>query len=128
VPAVAISFSVAAMLVGVLLNYLAPAQVFIWITSVSTIGGIWTWGMIMWTHLKWRRAVAEKRQQPVSFQMPGAPYVNWLVLAFLAMVTVFLSFDADTRVALYVAPLWAAALWIGYRFANRQPAASTSPN
>ncbi|MBS7695917.1 MULTISPECIES: amino acid permease [unclassified Chelatococcus] len=114
VPAAAITFSASIMLIGVLLNYLVPGRVFVWITSISTIGGIWTWGMIMWTHLRWRQAVADGRVRGVAFRMPGAPYANWAVLAFLGLVTMFLALDEDTRVALYVLPFWALALWLGH--------------
>lgn len=54
--------------------------------------------------------------------MPGAPFTNWGVLAFLAMVAVFLDFDDGTRVALYVAPVWFALLGLGY-LATRRPQA-----
>jgi amino acid transporter, AAT family len=46
--------------------------------------------------------------------MPGAPVANWVVLAFLVIVTVLLAWDDDTRVALYVAPLWFGILGVGY--------------
>jgi AAT family amino acid transporter/D-serine/D-alanine/glycine transporter len=48
--------------------------------------------------------------------MPGAPVVNWLVVAFLLFVTAMLSLQADTRVALYVAPAWFGLLAVGYFF------------
>jgi AAT family amino acid transporter len=54
--------------------------------------------------------------------MPGAPYTNWGVLAFLAMVAVFLAFDEGTRVALYVAPVWFAILGVGYKLTQRREA------
>jgi AAT family amino acid transporter/D-serine/D-alanine/glycine transporter len=50
--------------------------------------------------------------------MPGAPVMNWLVLAFLASVLVLLAFDEGTRVALYVGPLWFAILAVGYLVAR----------
>ena len=46
--------------------------------------------------------------------MPCAPLANWLVLAFLVLVTVMLARDPDTRVALYVAPVWFGLLGVGY--------------
>jgi AAT family amino acid transporter/D-serine/D-alanine/glycine transporter len=52
--------------------------------------------------------------------MPGAPYTNWGVLAFIALVAVFLGFDEGTRVALYVAPVWFALLTIGYRITRQR--------
>jgi AAT family amino acid transporter/D-serine/D-alanine/glycine transporter len=114
VPANAITLSAAFMLGAVALNYFVPEQVFTYVTSVATVGAVWTWGIIVWAHLKYRQAVRQGLARPVSFRMPGAPYANWFVLAFLLLVTVFLAFDAGTRVALYVAPAWFALLTAGY--------------
>lgn len=125
VPAAGITASVIVMLFGVVLNYLMPEKVFVYVTSVALIGILWTWGMIILAHLGYRRSVARGQAPAVSFRMPGAPYTNWLVLAFLAMVAVFLSFDEGTRIALYVAPVWFALLAIGYRL-YRAPATSQS--
>ena len=40
------------------------------------------------------------------------------MLAFLALVLVLMAFNSDTRIALYVTPVWVLALPIGY-FASR---------
>ena len=57
--------------------------------------------------------------------MPGAPYANWAVLAFLVVVTGMLWLDKDTRVALFVAPFWFALLAIGYTLRRAPDAAPT---
>src|SRR5581483_2893465 len=57
VPAAGIHLSAAVMLIGVVLNYVVPAEVFTWVTSVSLIGALWTWGIIMMAHRNYRRAV-----------------------------------------------------------------------
>ena len=72
----------AVMFLGVVLNYFIPEQVFVYVTSVALVGSLWTWGMIMIAHLGYRRAVARGEAEPVSFRMPGAPFTNWLVVAF----------------------------------------------
>ena len=116
------------MLIGVFLNYVVPKHVFIWVTSVSLIGTLWTWGIIMISHLGYRRAVREGRVGGASFRMPGAPVVNWLVVAFLLFVTAMLSLQADTRVALYVAPVWFGLLAVSYFFGVKPQAASAEPS
>jgi len=52
--------------------------------------------------------------------MPGAPFANWAVLGFLVVVSGLLALDPDTRVALYVAPVWFAILGIGYYARSRR--------
>jgi AAT family amino acid transporter/D-serine/D-alanine/glycine transporter len=113
-PAVAITVSAALMLVGVVLNYLVPDQVFIWVTSIALIGTLWTWAIIVLAHLGYKKAVHEGRARDVSFKMPGAPWANWLVVGFLVAVAALLSIDPGTRVALYVAPIWFGLLGVTY--------------
>lgn len=120
VPAFGITASVAVMLLGVVLNYFIPEQVFVYVTSVALVGTLWTWAMIMLAHIGYRRAVASGEAAPVSFRMPGAPVTNWAVLGFLGLVAVFMGFDEETRVALYIAPIWFCLLAIGYRLSRRE--------
>ncbi len=115
VPAAGIHLSAAVLLLVVVLNYLVPEKAFIWVTSIALIGTLWTWGIIMVAHARYRRAVTAGRAAAAPFRMPGAPYANWLVVAFLLGVSAMLWLDRDNRVALYVAPFWFGLLWIGYQ-------------
>lgn len=119
VPATGILMSAACMLVGVLLNYLVPGEVFTYITSVVTVTAVWTWGVIVWAHMNYRRAIDKGLAKPVSYRLPGAPFSNWFVFAFLFLVMVFLGFDAETRIALYVTPVWFALMTISYRLSKK---------
>jgi len=120
VPATGILLSAACMLIGVVLNYLTPEDVFTYVTSVVTVAAVWTWAIIVWSHLNFRRAVREGKAQPVAYRLPWAPFSNWFVLLFLFVVTVTLGFDAETRIALYVAPVWFAILAICYRISAKR--------
>jgi amino acid transporter, AAT family len=114
VPAAAIHATAVLLLVGVALNYVVPEDVFTWVTSVALVGTFWTWGIILVSHRNYRRAVAAGKAAAAPFRMPGAPFANWVVLAFLVAVSGMLALDAGTRVALYVAPVWFGLLGIGY--------------
>jgi AAT family amino acid transporter len=120
IPAAGVTASAALMLIGVALNYIVPAQVFVYVTSISLVGSLWTWALIVIAHLGYRKAVAAGEARAVAYRMPGSPYTNYLVVAFIILVAFFLSLDASTRVALYVAPVWFAILAIGYQFAKRR--------
>jgi len=120
IPAAGISLSAACMLIGVVLNYLVPEEVFTYVTSVATVGTVWTWGIIVWAHLQYRRAVARGEARAVSYRMPGAPVANGFVLVFLVLVVGFLALDSSTRVALYVAPIWFCLLTAGYFLSRRK--------
>jgi AAT family amino acid transporter/D-serine/D-alanine/glycine transporter len=114
VPVAGLHVSGAAMLIGVVLNYMVPKQVFTWVTSITLVGAIWTWCIIMYSHLCYRRQVALGKVRSVSYRMPGFPIANWAVIIFLLLVAAMFSLDADTRVALYVAPFWFGLLWFSY--------------
>ena len=121
VPVAGVHASAAVMLIGVALNYVVPKEVFTWVTSVSLIGTLWTWIIIMYSHIKYRQAVEQKRVRAVSFRMPVSPLANWAVIIFLLIVAVSFSRDADTRVALYVAPVWFGLLAAGYTLRQKRP-------
>ncbi|HVW67867.1 MAG TPA: amino acid permease [Steroidobacteraceae bacterium] len=115
VPANGVMLSAALMLVGVALNAVVPERAFIWVTSISLVGTLWTWIIILLAHLRYKRltgASAAGRASGISW-VRGC---NWLVILFLLAVTGLLALTPDTRVALYVAPLWFALLGGVYRW------------
>jgi AAT family amino acid transporter len=118
-PAAGIHASAAVMLVGVGLNYLVPKSTFVWLTSITLVGSMWTWGMIMVCHLRYRTRVSQGIARAVAYRMPGAPFANWAVLIFLAGVVVMLGTNVNTRIALIVGPIWFAILAGAYA-ARRQ--------
>jgi len=77
------------MLIGVALNYIVPEQVFVYVTSISLVGSLWTWALIVIAHLGYRKAVAIGAARPVAWRMPGSPYTNWFVVAFLVLVAIW---------------------------------------
>jgi amino acid transporter, AAT family len=122
IPAVAVTASATAMLAGVALNYIVPERVFVYVTSISLVGSLWTWALIVIAHLGYRTTVATGGARPIAYRMPGSPYTNWFVVAFLVLVVILLSLDEGTRVALYVAPVWFTILGIGYQIVKPRAA------
>jgi len=51
-----------------------------------------------------------QRSAPSEFAVPFFPVANYIALAALAGVIVLMAFDASTRIALVVGPLWYAIL------------------
>jgi amino acid transporter, AAT family len=110
VPRRAIQVSCIALLFGVLLNYLVPAKVFVWVTSIATFAAIWTWTIILLTQMKFRRGLSSAESERLAFRMPFYPWSSWLALAFLALVIGLMAYFPDTRVALIIGPLWLVLL------------------
>ena len=114
IPNRAILVSLIALLLGVLLNYLVPAKVFVWVTSAATFGAIWTWGIVLITQMKYRRSLSDAAREQLVFRMPFFPYASYLALAFLLLVVGLMAYFPDTRVALVVGPLWLVSLTVLY--------------
>src|SRR3984957_14221771 len=129
VPRRAIQVSSIALLFGVLLNYLVPAKVFVWVTSIATFAAIWTWTVILLSQMKFRKSLSGTERDRLAFRMPFYPYSSWLALAFLALVIVLMAYFPDTQVALIVGPLWLVlltALFYGFRLNATRPRSSIS--
>jgi AAT family amino acid transporter len=119
-PAVGITVSVALMGIGVVLNYVVPEKAFLYVTSVATAAGIWTWMMILVSHIRYRSAVDAGRLRASSFPAPGGALFSWVALLFLIGVTCMIAYDKDARVCLYVAAGWAVALGVGWTVLKRR--------
>ena len=122
VPSIAILVSAAALLVGVVLNYLVPEKVFVWVTSISTFGAIWTWGVILVSQLKFRKSLSTEEKKALKFKMPFFPYGSYIALAILIFVVGIMAYFPDTRIALIVGPLWLVlltAIYYGKGFHKR---------
>ncbi|GHH98599.1 amino acid permease [Neobacillus kokaensis] len=106
VPGFAVLASAVALLIGVLLNYIVPAKVFTWVTSIATFGAIWTWGIILISQIRYRKSLKPDEVKRMKYKMPFFPYTSYISLAFLAFVIVLMVFSEDTRIALIIGPLW----------------------
>ncbi|WP_191566053.1 amino acid permease [Metabacillus idriensis] len=106
VPGFAILVTGAALLIGVILNYLVPEKVFMYVTSISTFGAIWTWSMILLSQLKFRKAMKPDEVKKLKYRLPLFPFTSYLSLAFLALVVGLMAIFPDTRIALIVGPAW----------------------
>lgn len=114
VPRNALFFSAIVILIGVTLNYIMPEGVFTLITSISTVCFIYIWGITVICHMKYRKTRAELAKTN-KFKLPLYPFTNYLILAFLAFVLVVLALAQDTRVSLFVTPVWFILLIVIYK-------------
>ncbi|TQR09157.1 amino acid permease [Psychrobacillus lasiicapitis] len=106
VPARAVLFSALLLLFGVLLNYLVPEKVFIWVTSISTFGAVWTWGIILLSQLKFRKTLSKSEVSKLTYKTLFYPLGSYLALAFLILVLGLMAYFPETRIALIVGPIW----------------------
>jgi D-serine/D-alanine/glycine transporter len=119
VPSNALFFSTVVILIAVILNYVMPEGVFTLITSISTVCFIYIWGIIVISHLKYRKTRPDLARVN-KFKLPLYPFSNYLILAFLAFVLVVLALADDTRVALFVTPVWFIMLIAIYKMMSKK--------
>ena len=116
VPARALWLSGAVLAIGVVVNAVVPDQAFAYITSVATVAVLWVWGIIMVTHLRFRARVRQGTIPAQSFRMPGAPWTNVIVVAYVLLVGVLLAVTPEQRVALAAGVVVALGLGAAWRW------------
>ncbi len=103
IPKWAVSVTGAFMSVGILLIYLAPGSVYVWISSAASFAALWTWGTILISELLFRRRFPNKLRYP----MPG-----WPILPIIGLVLITGTFLAIAISPLTKVSVWAGALWL----------------
>ncbi len=114
VPKNGILVSAFVLLFGVLLNYIMPGKVFIYITSVASFGAMWTWIVILISQLRYRQTLSKEEISKLHYKMPFSPYSNYLALLFIAAVVVASALDPSTQIALFIFPVWLIVLIVVY--------------
>lgn len=115
IPAHAITASAAAMLAGVAMNYVLPGAVLAAIIALVAVLLLWTWGVIVVCQLAVRRRLGRG-----AFPMPFSPWSNLLVLAFLAIITVGMTLDPQSRSTVLLAGGWFLMLSIAFAIVSRR--------
>ncbi|MEC5230182.1 amino acid permease [Bacillus inaquosorum] len=99
--------------VGVVLNYIAPPKIFVYVYSASVLPGMIPWFIILISHIGFRKAKGAALDKH-PFKMPFAPFTNYLTIAFLLMVLVGMWFNDDTRISLIVGVIFLALVVMSY--------------
>lgn len=121
IPYIAVLITTAAIAVGIVITYLAPNNVYVWITSAAAFADLWVWGVILVSEIVFRkRANAEGKMLkfPVPF-WPTTPIVGLLlvVLAFVAIVV-----SPLTRVSVFSGVIFLFILWVYHIYAEKRNA------
>lgn len=119
-PARGILVTSSVLLLAVFLNYVVPEKVFMYVSAVATVAVVTNWTIILVAQIKFRKAKSEAEIQALKFKMPLQPLSSYIALVFLAMIVVIMAFIPDMRIALYVAPVWFALLYITYKYVERK--------
>jgi len=104
----------AALLGGVVLNYLIPENVFLLIASIATFATVWVWLMILFTQVAMRRSMTKEQVAELKFPVPFWPYAPAAAIVFMLFVFGVLGYFPDTQAALLVGAVWIALLVVAY--------------
>ncbi|KTC57351.1 proline-specific permease [Pseudomonas fluorescens ABAC62] len=104
----------AALLGGVLLNYLIPENVFLVIASIATFATVWVWLMILFTQVAMRRSMTKEQVAELKFPVPFWPYAPAAAIVFMLFVFGVLGYFPDTQAALLVGAVWIVLLVVAY--------------
>ncbi|WP_050184236.1 amino acid permease [Domibacillus robiginosus] len=99
--------------IGVILSYIAPENLFVYVYSASVLPGMVPWFVILISQIQFRK---RNRTQMADhpFKMPFAPVTNYLTIAFLLMVLVGMWFNDDTRISLVVGIVFLALVVVSF--------------
>ena len=105
------------LFVGLILTYFKDSddimKVFTVVSTVSNIGFIFVWSMILLAYVKYRKTRPDLHAQSV-YKMPGGVPMAWTCLAFLLFSMYLFTRDADTLQGMLFTPLWFGFLSVIY--------------
>lgn len=115
VPANALLFSCLCLLLGSGLIFVMPnvMEAFTFVTSIATCLFMFVWFIVLTSYIVFRLKRAHLHQAS-AYKMPGGLPMTFACLAFFIFVIILLTFEADTRRALIITPLWFAGLGFFY--------------
>ena len=115
VPFRGIVFSSFVMLVGVVLNYFLPEEVFLILASVATFPALWIWGTILILQMRFRSSRTPEQIKALRYPTICYPYASYFALAGLVFVAVMLCVRQETRISMITGPLWLIILVTVYK-------------
>lgn len=129
VPYLSMFVSSITLLIAALLNFIFPdaIKLFIYVTTLSTVLFLVVWGMIIVSYIAYVKKNPEQHQSS-AFKLWGGKIIAYIVLSFFIFIFILLFFSKDTRVAIFISPLWFIFLFFYYKkyknnaesLANRQ--------
>jgi L-asparagine transporter-like permease len=88
VPTRALAISTGGMIAAILLAIFAPSRAFLMLYGVAVAGMFFVWGVILTTHIAFRRALGSERLAQLPMRLRFYPYSTWLGIAALVGITV----------------------------------------
>ncbi|WP_158847809.1 amino acid permease [Saccharothrix deserti] len=110
VPTAAVLASTVVGFVTVVLNYLSPDTVFLFLVNSSGAVAVFVWLAIAVSQLRMRRRLEQETPDRLTLRMWGYPYLTWATIVGMVGLLVGMLFDAGTRSQLLLSLLVAAVV------------------
>ncbi|NUT78230.1 amino acid permease [Pseudomonas sp. C1C7] len=114
VPLLALGVSALVTMLVVLVNYVAPHEALELLFALVVASLMINWALISLTHLKFRKAMAERGVVP-GFKAFWSPFTNYLCLAFMAVIIYVMWMIPGIRASVIAVPIWIAIIYVFYR-------------
>lgn len=116
VPYLSMLVSSITLLIAALLNFIFPdaIKLFIYVTTLSTVLLLVVWGIIIVSYIAYVKKNPEQHQSS-AFKLWGGKIIAYIVLSFFIFIFILLFFSKDTRVAIFISPLWFIFLFFYYK-------------
>ncbi|MBU3605343.1 amino acid permease [Polynucleobacter sp. MWH-Creno-3A4] len=87
--------------------------------TISALIFIYIWSMILLAYLVYCKRLPQAHDES-AFKMPLGKVMPYVAFAFFGIVIYALTLNDDTRIALFVLPVWFIGLWAMYRIKTRR--------
>ncbi|MFJ4443489.1 amino acid permease [Pseudomonas sp. NPDC089422] len=114
VPWMTVAVMGVALLLGVVLNYLVPEDLFLVLAAVVTFSIVWVWLMILLSQVAMRRGMSKEQVAALDYRVPLWPVGPACAIAFMVFIFGVLGWFPASRTALYVGVGWLVLLSLGY--------------
>jgi D-serine/D-alanine/glycine transporter len=114
-PANGLKFSGLCMTIALTMLFVTPdvMAIFTLVSTVSAVMVVVTWSLILLSYFAYR-SNNEQAHARSTFKLLGGRLTAALSLMFLMFVLCLLALEPDTRVALYLMPIWYIGLLVAY--------------
>ena len=115
VPHLGIIVSSALLFVAAFLNYVIPNStlVFTYVTTLSTVLFIIVWILITLAYIKYHHDNPESHKK-AKYKLPGGKYMGYIILVFFLIIFALLFVNQETRIGIYITPIWFIILILMY--------------
>ncbi|MFC6051302.1 proline-specific permease ProY [Acinetobacter sp. Ac_877] len=114
VPWMTVVVMAAVLLIGVVLNYFIPKNIFLIIASIATFATVWVWLMILLAQVGMRRKLSKEEIKQLDFPVIGWPFAPAFAIVFMLFILAMIGYFPDSRPAIYVGGVWLAILCVAY--------------